>query len=125
MQSIKDSQAIEDIHAHIQKISKVLEKNAKDEENEWHLFDNGFNKVHEDFFDRLIKAYPELTAQDLRLAAYLRMNLTTKEIAPLLNISTRGVEIKRYRLRKKIHLDEHENLNDYMIRFKVLGVYIR
>ncbi|WP_460432567.1 ligand-binding sensor domain-containing protein [Arachidicoccus ginsenosidivorans] len=117
LQSIKDSQAIEDIHAHIQKISKVLEKNAKDEENEWHLFDNGFNKVHEDFFDRLIKAYPELTAQDLRLAAYLRMNLTTKEIAPLLNISTRGVEIKRYRLRKKIHLDEHENLNDYMIRF--------
>ncbi|HEU0226802.1 MAG TPA: LuxR C-terminal-related transcriptional regulator, partial [Arachidicoccus soli] len=60
--------------------------------------------------------FPNLTAQDLRLAAYLKMNLTTKEIAPLLNISTRGVEIKRYRLRKKMNLDEHENLSDFMIR---------
>lgn len=117
LETVKNDNSLSDIQSHIQKISKSLDKHLKDEENEWHLFDNGFNKVHEEFFERLLKNYPELTAQDLRLAAYLRMNLSTKEIAPLLNISTRGVEIKRYRLRKKIQLEEHENLNDFMIRF--------
>lgn len=117
LEAVKNDNNVSDLQAHIQKISKSLDKHLKDEENEWHLFDNGFNKVHEEFFDRLLKKYPELTAQDLRLAAYLRMNLSTKEIAPLLNISTRGVEIKRYRLRKKIRLEEQENLNDFMIRF--------
>jgi len=116
-ESIRNNRNVDDLQSHIQKISKSLDKHLKDEENEWHLFDNGFNKVHEEFFERLLRKYPELTAQDLRLAAYLRMNLSTKEIAPLLNISTRGVEIKRYRLRKKIQLGEQENLNDFMIRF--------
>ncbi|MGF7233051.1 hypothetical protein [Arachidicoccus sp.] len=104
------------IQAQLQKLSKSLDRHIKDEQNEWHLFDNGFNKVHEEFFAKLLKLFPSLTAQDLRLAAYLKMNLTTKEIAPLLNISTRGVEIKRYRLRKKMNLDEHENLSDFMVK---------
>ncbi|ANI90149.1 hypothetical protein A9P82_13150 [Arachidicoccus ginsenosidimutans] len=117
LDSLKKFSSTDEIHSQIQRLSKSLDKHVKDEETEWHLFDNGFNKVHEEFFDKLLQTYPELTAQDLRLAAYLKMNLSTKEIAPLLNISTRGVEIKRYRLRKKIQLEEHENLNDFMIKF--------
>lgn len=59
--------------------------------------------------------HPELTSSDLKLCAYLRLNLTSKEIAPLLNISVKSVEIKRYRLRKKMNLDRNENLTDYIL----------
>ena len=60
-----------------------------------------FDQVYEDFTKRLREKFPNLTPNDVKLCAYLRMNLSTKEIAPLLNISIRGVEIHRYRLRKK------------------------
>ena len=81
------------------------------------LFDETFDKVHDDFISRLKEQHPELTPRELRLCAFLRMNLSTKEIAPLMNISVRGVEIGRYRLRKKLNLERDENLIDYLIRF--------
>ncbi|MGA9588773.1 MAG: LuxR C-terminal-related transcriptional regulator, partial [Salegentibacter sp.] len=59
--------------------------------------------------------HPELTSNDLRLCAYLRLNLSSKEIAPLLNISVKSVEIKRYRLRKKMDLGRNVNLTDYIL----------
>ena len=62
-------------------------------------------------------AYPDLTPGDLRLAAYLKMNLSSKEIAPLLNISIRGIENKRYRLRKKLELPEDTNLTEFIMAF--------
>lgn len=116
MKAQKDQDA-QVVDSRIQKLSKSLNKYIQDEQADWQLFDNGFSKVHEAFFEKLVQAYPELTAQDLRLAAYLKMNLSTKEIAPLLNISVRGVEIKRYRLRKKLRLEVHDNLSDFMLRF--------
>jgi DNA-binding CsgD family transcriptional regulator len=73
--------------------------------------------VHEAFFNRLKAQFPDLTPGDLKLAAYLKMNLSSKEIAPLLNISVRGVENKRYRLRQKVHLDNDANLTEFMIHF--------
>lgn len=81
------------------------------------LFDETFDRVHDDFLIRLKNKHPELTPRELRLCALLRMNLSTKEIAPLMNISVRGVEIGRYRLRKKLNLERDENLLDYLIRF--------
>ncbi len=81
------------------------------------LFETNLEEVHESFFKALLQSFPDLTPGDLRLAAYLRMNLTTKEIAPLLNISVRGVENKRYRLRKKMGLDADENLTEFMMQF--------
>ena len=59
--------------------------------------------------------FPQLTANDQKLCAYLRMNLSTKEIAPLMNISIRGVEVARYRLRKKLDLESTVNLNKFML----------
>ena len=59
--------------------------------------------------------HPELTSNDLRLCAYLRLNLSSKEIAPLLNISPRSVEVKRYRLRKKMDLKHESSLTDYIL----------
>ncbi|KAA3628658.1 MAG: hypothetical protein DWQ02_19085 [Bacteroidetes bacterium] len=86
-------------------------------EHDWEIFETNFNQVHEHFFKKLKKEFPDLTPGDLKLAAYLKMNLSSKEIAPLLNISIRGVENKRYRLRKKIGLPAPENLTEYMIRY--------
>lgn len=86
-------------------------------EEDWESFALHFDQVHTDFLRRIREKFPQLSNKDLKLCAYLRMNLTTKEIAPLLNISFRGVEISRYRLRKKMNLPTEENLNDFMIKF--------
>jgi DNA-binding CsgD family transcriptional regulator len=86
-------------------------------EEDWDRFSIHFDQVHHDFIRRLKEKYPSLTPRDHQLCAYLKMNLTTKEIAPLLNISVRGVEIGRYRLRKKLSLDKSVNLNDFMNQF--------
>lgn len=94
------------------KINKEL-KNEKFQE----LFDDYFDDVHQDFISRLKESHSELSARELRLCAYLKMNLSTKEIAPLMNISIRGVEIGRYRLRKKLNLDRDESLLDYLLKF--------
>ena len=70
------------------------------------VFDVNFEKVHHNFFEELKEIYPGITQRDLRLCAFVKMNLTNKEIAPLLNISVRGVETARYRIRKKLNVDD-------------------
>ncbi|MBP3229636.1 MAG: transcriptional regulator [Prevotella sp.] len=79
-------------------------------------FKGDFDAVHHDFLKTLSERYPQLTYKDKMLCAYLKMNMLSKEIAPLLNISVRGVEISRYRLRKKLGLDEKENLSEFLQR---------
>lgn len=69
--------------------------------DEWKVFETNFNEVHEDFFKEVLERFPNLTNKDLKLCSYLKMNLSSKEIAPLMGISVRGVEVHRYRLRKK------------------------
>jgi DNA-binding CsgD family transcriptional regulator/ligand-binding sensor domain-containing protein len=86
-------------------------------DQDWELLEESFNNVHGNFFKKIKAQYENLTPGDLRLAAYLKMNLSSKEIAQLLNISVRGVENKRYRLRKKLGLPEEENLAEFMIKF--------
>lgn len=87
-------------------------------EGDWKRFEYNFNELHEDFFEKLLKRYPKLTPKDLKLCAYLKMNLSTKEIAPLMAISVRGVEIHRYRLRKKLQIESSENISNFLITFK-------
>jgi len=86
-------------------------------EDDWEKFSYHFDQVHSNFIKRLKQGYPNLTPKDQKLCAYLRMNLTSKEIAPLLNISVRGVEISRYRLRKKLSLNKEENLSEFMMSY--------
>ena len=83
-------------------------------ESDWEQFAFHFDQVHHDFLKRLQAQYPRLSAKDQRLCAYLRLNLSTKEIAPLMNISVRGLEISRYRLRRKLNLGPDVNLNEFM-----------
>jgi hypothetical protein len=70
------------------------------------VFDVNFERVHRDFFKRLKQLNPEISRRELRLCAFVKMDLTNKEIAPLLNISVRGVETARYRIRKKLNIRE-------------------
>lgn len=98
-------------------LSKKLDSSL-DEDQDWKHFEVSFKELHEDFFENLLMKYPKLTPKDLRLCAYLKMNHTTKEIAPLMGISVRGVEIHRYRLRKKLNIDSSQNLSNYLIKFK-------
>ncbi len=98
--------------------SLVLKLNtALSSEKDWEAFEYHFTRVHQGFFQKLKKEYPVLTASDMRLAAYIRMNLSSKEIAPLLHISLRSVENKRYRLRKKLHLDPEQQIIDVLLRY--------
>jgi len=89
----------------IQKINKEI-----DNEKQWEVFETAFDHVHEDFLKRLKQKYPTLTPKELKLCAYLRLNISTKELAPLMNISIRGVEICRYRVRKKLEINRDESL---------------
>jgi DNA-binding CsgD family transcriptional regulator len=99
------------------KISSIISKIDKDidHKKQWEVFETAFDEVHEDFLSRLKEKYPNLTPKELRLCAYLRMNISTKEIAPLMNISIRGVEICRYRVRKKLNIDRDQNLTRMII----------
>lgn len=92
------------------KLIREVEKSNED----WDQFAIHFNNVNIDFFNTLKQAYPDLTANDLKLCAYLRMNLSSKEIAQLLNITLKAVEIARYRLRKKLLLLPDTNLVDFL-----------
>lgn len=73
-----------------------------------------FDLLHNNFMKRLHERHPGLSNNERMMCAYLKMNLSTKEIAPLLNISIRGVETMRYRLRKKLGLEREDSLTDYL-----------
>ena len=96
------------------KIIKILGEDNKFDKD-WDHFAQYFDKVHSDFTIALKKKHSNLTPNELKLSTHLRMNLSTKEIAQLMNISVRGVEIGRYRLRKKLQLPTEVNLFDYLI----------
>lgn len=94
-------------------IKKRIKKEIDSQQQE-KLFETYFEDVHAEFFKRLKEQFPHLTPNDLKLCAYIRMNVLTKEIAALLNISYRGVEISRYRLRKKLDLSRDVNLSSFL-----------
>lgn len=90
-------------------INKLIQVGIKSHDH-WQVFNENFDTANETFLANLRKSFPELTPNDLRFCAFLKMNMTTKEIASFLNISPRSVEVKRYRLRKKLNMEHEENL---------------
>ena len=109
-EKLKESEASNQVNS----VIKTIDKDISEKDN-WTFFEKAFNNADKDFFKKIKSRHPELTSNDLKLCAYLRLNLTSKEIAPLLNISVKSVEIKRYRLRKKMDLPHEENLVDYIL----------
>ncbi len=109
--ALTDEQHKNQLNSTIKKISREI-----DNEKQWQVFNTHVEQVHEQLFIKLKEKYPDLTPRELSLCAYLRMNISSKEIATLMNISTRGVEISRYRIRKKLGLDRNANLTDFMMK---------
>ncbi|WP_452221238.1 triple tyrosine motif-containing protein [Lacinutrix salivirga] len=98
----------------IKSVIKIIDKNLNNTDD-WKFFQEAFNNADKDFLKRIKSKHPSLTPNDLKLCAYLRLNLSSKEIAPLLNISPRSVEVKRYRLRKKMELRHEDSLTSYIL----------
>jgi ligand-binding sensor domain-containing protein/DNA-binding CsgD family transcriptional regulator len=98
------------------KINRIIDHELQGDQH-WNEFEEIFNQLHDNFMQRLKTSFPELTPRDMRLCAYLRMNFNTKEIAPLLGISVRGVEDTRYRIRKKLKLSSEANITEFILNF--------
>ncbi len=109
----KDEKAIDKELDHI----KVLIRENISHDDDWRNFTRNFDVVYENYMKRLVQKYPNLSSSDQRLCAYIKMGLSSKEIAPLLNISYRSVEMTRYRLRKKMDLPREVNLAEYLRNF--------
>jgi len=115
LSKLSQSAKSEFVEKELKKISRKIDRDIQHDKS-WEVFDRYFDEVHQEFLKRLRELHPGLTPSELRLCAYLRMNISTKEIAPLMNISIRGVEISRYRLRKKLELDRNANLTEYIMQ---------
>lgn len=99
------------------KLTRMINEHIT-KEADWTVFQTNFDRIHEKFFVKLKNRYPELTSGDLRMCALLRLNMPTKDMASMLNLSVRGVEAARYRLRKKLNLSEGESLTDFVLKFE-------
>jgi ligand-binding sensor domain-containing protein/DNA-binding CsgD family transcriptional regulator len=102
-----------DGRATLNQIIKLIDNTIK-LDNNWKKFEFYFDQVHGNFLERLREKYPDLTTSQLKLCAYLKMNLSSKEIATLMNISVAGIEKSRYRLRKKFNLEHDLMLADFI-----------
>ena len=114
-EELKKLRSMVKLNGHVKKINELISRIRQHEISEDHMkvFDVNFERVHGDFFHRLLEISPNLTRKELRLCAFVKMDLTNKEIAPLLNISVRGVETSRYRIRKKLGVQE-ANFKTYL-----------
>ena len=107
-----------DINAILSRFSKMEQNIIQNIENDDNLkkFEENFDLIYENYLKRLGEMYPELNVSDKKICAYLKMDLSSKDIAPLLNMSIRSVETNRYRLRKKLQLERDVNLSDFLQR---------
>jgi len=100
----------------ITKMQNEIKQNIE-HDNNWKRFAENFDLVYENYLKRLSERFPNLTISDKKLCAYLKMDLSSKDIAPLLNMSFRSVEMSRYRLRKKMELERDVNLSEFLQKF--------
>jgi len=112
---IKTSSDTNVVLSRLSKMERNIRQNIENDNN-WKRFEENFDLVYENYLKRLGEMYPELNVSDKKLCAYLKMDLSSKDIAPLLNMSVRSVETNRYRLRKKMELDRDMNLSEFLQR---------
>lgn len=133
---VRKNEMLEEIKKEVQGFSKVIGEETLPElrrramrligristniehDDDLKAFESSFDEVHRRFFSALSARFPELTQKDRQLCAYIRMNLQSKEIAPMMNVSVRAVEIGRYRLRNKLHLEKGDSLLEFLLRIE-------
>jgi AraC family transcriptional regulator, chitin signaling transcriptional activator len=96
-------------------LQKKITSNLQSEEH-IRVFEANFERVHHEFFTQLKSTFPDLSAKELQLCAFVKMNLTNKEIASILNLSVRGIETARYRLRKRLGIAQEEDMVEFLER---------
>lgn len=115
-EEIKSTKDTSDLLKRLVKMQDDIKKNIERDDN-WKKFEANFDMVYENYLKRLGEQFPVLTVSDKKLCAYLKMGLSSKDIAPLLNMSFRSVEMSRYRLRKKLDLNREVNLTEFLQNF--------
>ena len=98
----------------LKRLIKTIDQELSDNDS-WNQFAYHFDQVHGKYLEKLSSNNIRLSPREIKLAAFLRMNMSSKEISKLLNITTRGVELARYRLRKKLNLKREQNLVEFLI----------
>jgi tetratricopeptide (TPR) repeat protein len=93
-------------------------QNAVQQDEGWDEFQKQFIEIHPGFFENLTRQFPQLHNIDLKMCAFLKMNLNTKEIATLTGLSIRAVENRRYRLRKKLNLTNDQDISQFILELK-------
>jgi ligand-binding sensor domain-containing protein/DNA-binding CsgD family transcriptional regulator len=116
LMQIAKTHEISDKSINVRQLVRLL-RDAERKDEDWELFSIHFNHVNEGFFTRLKAQHPDLTPNELKLCALLSMNLTSKEVAQLMNITIKAVEVGRYRLRKKLKLEVETHLYSYLLQF--------
>ena len=106
----------EERRALVRKLRRDIGENIE-HDDDWQKFSRHFDIVYDDYLKRLAARFPALSVGDKKMCAYLKMDLSSKEIAPLLNMTVRSVEMTRYRLRKKLGLSRDVNLADFLQHF--------
>lgn len=96
----------------VQEIIIELKRNSS--QKIWEEFEMRFKEVHADFYQSLMDKYPDLTPNEVRLSAFLRLNMSTKEISAITHQSVKSINMARFRLRKKIGIDRDENLISFL-----------
>ena len=115
LKKLQDGEISVEINRQIEKLHGIIRDNIS-HDDDWKNFVHNFDAAYEDFTKRLTDLHPDLTVTELRTCCYIKMGLSSKDIAPLFNISYRSVEMTRYRLRRKLNLDRSENLSDYLLK---------
>lgn len=103
-----------DVQRAIQLVNEIENNNSN-----WEQFAAHFDEINNDFIKKLKTKFPGLTSTDLKVCTYLQLKLASKEIAQLMSISVRGVEISRYRLRKKLQVPAGQTLNDFLAEIHI------
>ena len=114
LNEIKNELTSRESSDNIRSVTRLIDRNLNNRKD-WEIFVKAFNEADKGFIDKLKSQHPNLTPHDLRFCVYLRMNLSSKEMAPLMNISVKSVETRRYRLRKRMNLPHEESLVNYIL----------
>jgi tetratricopeptide (TPR) repeat protein len=105
-----DQKALKELNAIIHELEN------QSAENLWDEFDKTFRSIHTDFYHKLLKAHPDLSPSEIKIATFLKLNLSTKEIAALTFKSESGIKSMRHRLRKKLNISSESNLVNYLLK---------
>lgn len=95
----------------------ISDLNSRIQEDSWHRFNLSFTNVHKDFTKNLVDQFPDLTGMELKLCAFIRLGMNNKDIAALLNQNPDSIKVSRSRLRKKLGLDQSQNLESFLNSF--------